>query len=109
MLRDPDGPGAAALAVPTGGAPLPVTRYADGRERINLGTGNYLGLAGDPRVIQAATAALAQYGTSTAGSRVLNGTTGLHLALEEELADYYGTEDAGLCPSGVNTSIALLS
>ena len=52
-------------AVPTGGAPLPVTRYADGRERINLGTGNYLGLAGDPRVVAAAAEALRRYGTST--------------------------------------------
>jgi 8-amino-7-oxononanoate synthase len=109
MLRDPEGPGAAALAVPTGGAPLPVTRYADGRDRINLGTGNYLGLAGDPRVIEAATAALQQYGTSTAGSRVLNGTTSLHLALEEELADHYGTESAVLTSSGVNANVALLS
>jgi 8-amino-7-oxononanoate synthase len=109
MLRDPDGPGHAALAVPTGGAPLPVTRYGDGRERINLGTGNYLGLAGDPRVIEAAAAALAQYGTSTAGSRVLNGTTALHLALEEELADHYGTEAAVLTSSGVNANVALLS
>ncbi|HEY4605444.1 MAG TPA: pyridoxal phosphate-dependent aminotransferase family protein [Blastococcus sp.] len=109
MLRDPDGPGAGATSVPTGGAPLPVTRYADGRERINLGTGNYLGLAGDPRVIEAAAAALARYGTSTAGSRVLNGTTGLHLALEEELADHYGTEAAVLTSSGVNANVALLS
>jgi 7-keto-8-aminopelargonate synthetase-like enzyme len=109
MLRDPDGPGAAALAVPTGGAPLPVTRYADGRERINLGTGNYLGLAGDPRVVAAAAAALQRYGTSTSGSRVLNGTTGLHLDLEEELADYYGTESAVLTSSGVNANVALLS
>jgi 7-keto-8-aminopelargonate synthetase-like enzyme len=109
MLRDPEGPGAAALAVPTGGAPLPVTLYADGRERINLGSGNYLGLAGDPRVVEAATAALRQYGTSTAGSRVLNGTTRLHLALEEELADHYGTEAAILTSSGVNANVALLS
>ena len=109
MLRDPDGPGAAALAVPTGGAPLPVTRYADGRERINLGTGNYLGLAGDPRVVEAATEALRRYGTSTSGSRVLNGTTGLHLTLEEELADYYGTEAAVLTSSGVNANVGLLS
>ncbi|MET0765480.1 MAG: pyridoxal phosphate-dependent aminotransferase family protein [Blastococcus sp.] len=109
MLRDPDGPQAPAYAVPTGGAPLPVTRYADGRERINLGTGNYLGLAGDPRVVEAASAALMQYGTSTAGSRVLNGTTSLHLALEEELADHYGTEAAVLTSSGVNANVALLS
>jgi 7-keto-8-aminopelargonate synthetase-like enzyme len=101
--------GAATHAVPTDGAPLPVTRYSDGRQRINLGTGNYLGLAGDPRVIEAAATALKQYGTSTAGSRVLNGTTGLHLALEEELADHYGTEAAVLTSSGVNANVALLS
>jgi 7-keto-8-aminopelargonate synthetase-like enzyme len=109
LLRDPSTPGSATAAVPTGGAPLPVTRYADGRERINLGTGNYLGLAGDPRVVEAAAAALQRYGTSTSGSRVLNGTTELHLSLEEELADYYGTEAAVLTSSGVNANVGLLS
>ena len=109
LLRDPRHPGAASVAVPTGGAPLPLTRYADGHDRINLGTGNYLGLAGDPRMIESATAALRRYGTSTSGSRVLNGTTGLHLQLEEELADLYGTEAAVLTSSGVNANIALLS
>jgi 8-amino-7-oxononanoate synthase len=73
--------GAATHAVPTGGAPLPVTRYADGEERINLGTGNYLGLAGDPRVVAAASAALTRYGTRA----------------------------AVLASSGVNANIALLS
>lgn len=109
LFRQHVADGAATHAVPTDGAPLPVTRYSDGRERINLGTGNYLGLAGDPRVVEAAAAALAQYGTSTAGSRVLNGTTLLHLALEEELADHYGTEAAVLTSSGVNANVALLS
>lgn len=109
LLRDPGHPGSASVAVPTAGAPLPVTRYADGHDRINLGTGNYLGLAGDPRLIEAAAAAVRRYGTSTSGSRVLNGTTGLHLQLEEELADLYGTEAAVLTSSGVNANIALLS
>jgi 8-amino-7-oxononanoate synthase len=40
---------------------------------------------------------------------VLNGTTGLHLALEDELADFYGTEAAVLTSSGVNANVALLS
>ena len=109
LLRDPSSPAAPTVAIPTGGAPLPVTRYADGRERINLGTGNYLGLAGDPRVVEAAAAGLQRYGTSASGSRVLNGTTGLHLRLEEELADYYGTEAAVLTSSGVNANVGLLS
>ena len=96
-------------AVPTAGAPQAVTRYADGRTRINLGSNNYLGLAGDPRVVEAAVEAVRQYGTSTAGSRVLNGTTRLHLALEEELADHYGAEAAVLTSSGINANLALLS
>jgi 8-amino-7-oxononanoate synthase len=109
LFREHDAAGAATHAVPTAGAPQPVTRYDDGRHRINLGTNNYLGLAGDPRVIEAAEAAVRQFGTSTSGSRVLNGTTRLHLALEEELADHYGTEAAVLTSSGINSNLALLS
>jgi 8-amino-7-oxononanoate synthase len=101
--------GGATHAVPTAGAPQPVTRYDDGRHRINLGSNNYLGLANDPRVIAAAETAVRQYGTSTSGSRVLNGTTRLHLALEQELADHYGTEAAVLTSSGINANLALLS
>jgi 8-amino-7-oxononanoate synthase len=108
-FREHDRLGAGTHAVPTEGAPEAVTGYADGRKRVNLGSNNYLGLAGDPRVIEAATEALRQYGTSTAGSRVLNGTTRLHLQLEAELADHYGTEAAVLTSSGVNANLALLS
>jgi 8-amino-7-oxononanoate synthase len=109
LLREHDRAGAGTHAVPTAGAPLAVTVYDDGRPRINLGSNNYLGLAGDPRVVEAAVDALRRYGTSTAGSRVLNGTTRLHLALEEELADHYGVEAAVLTSSGVNANVALLS
>jgi 8-amino-7-oxononanoate synthase len=109
LMREHDRTGARTHAVPTAGAPEALTVYADGRTRINLGSNNYLGLAGDPRVVAAAVEAVRQYGTSTAGSRVLNGTTRLHLALEEELADHYGTEAAVLTSSGVNANLALLS
>jgi len=109
LFRQHTRDGAATHAVPTGGAPQALTRYDDGRERINLGSNNYLGLAGDPRVIEAAVAAVRRYGSSTSGSRVLNGTTRLHLQLEEELADHYGTEAAVLTSSGINANVALLS
>jgi 8-amino-7-oxononanoate synthase len=59
--------------------------------------------------VEAAVSALRQYGTSAAGSRVLNGTTRLHLTLEQELAEHYGTEDAVLTSAGVNANVALLS
>jgi 8-amino-7-oxononanoate synthase len=108
-LREHDRLGAGTHSVPTDGAPEAITVYGDGRKRVNLGSNNYLGLAGDPRVIEAAVEALRRYGTSTAGSRVLNGTTGLHLALEAELADHYGTEAAVLTSSGINANLAVLS
>ncbi len=109
MFREHDRTGTATHGVPTAGAPEPVTVYDDGVPRVNLGSNNYLGLAGDQRVVEAAVDAVRRYGTSTSGSRVLNGTTRLHLQLEEELADHYGVEAAVLTSSGVNANTALLS
>ncbi|MGY1738699.1 aminotransferase class I/II-fold pyridoxal phosphate-dependent enzyme [Geodermatophilus sp. SYSU D00684] len=109
LLREHDRAGVGTHGVPTAGAPEPVTVYDDGVPRVNLGSNNYLGLAGDPRVVEAAVAAVRRFGTSTSGSRVLNGTTRLHLQLEEELADHYGVEAAVLTSSGVNANVALLS
>jgi 7-keto-8-aminopelargonate synthetase-like enzyme len=109
MMRRHVREGSASHSVPTGGAPQPVTVFDDGRPRVNLGTNNYLGLAGDPQVVEAAIGALRQYGTSAAGSRILNGTTRLHLTLERELAEHYGTEDAVITSAGVNANVALLS
>ena len=109
LFREQVRAGTATHSVPSAGAPEPLTVFDDGRRRINLGTNNYLGLAGDPRVVEAAVAALGRYGTSTSGSRVLNGTTRLHLALEEELADFYGCEAAVLTSSGINANLAVLS
>jgi 8-amino-7-oxononanoate synthase len=72
----------------------------EGRERIMLGSNNYLGLTGDPRVKQAARDALERYGTGLTGSRFLNGTLSLHLELEQELADWMGEEGALVFTTG---------
>jgi 8-amino-7-oxononanoate synthase len=72
----------------------------EGKERITLGSNNYLGLTGDARVKQAARDALDHYGTGLTGSRFMNGTTPLHLELERELADWMGTEDALVYTTG---------
>ena len=72
----------------------------EGRERITLGSNNYLGLTSDPRVKQAAREALEHYGTGLTGSRFMNGTTPLHLQLERELADWMGSEDALVYTTG---------
>jgi 8-amino-7-oxononanoate synthase len=72
----------------------------EGRERIMLGSNNYLGLTGDPRVKEAARQALERFGTGLTGSRFLNGTLSLHLELERELADWMGTDDALVFTTG---------
>src|SRR5919198_3453677 len=72
----------------------------EGRETIMLGSNNYLGLTGDPRVKQAARDALERYGTGVTGSRFLNGTLPLHLELERELAEWMGTDDALVFTAG---------
>jgi 8-amino-7-oxononanoate synthase len=72
----------------------------EGAERIMLGGNNYLGLTGDERVIKAAHDAVDRYGTGVTGSRFMNGTLPLHLELEQELADWMGTEDALVFTAG---------
>jgi 8-amino-7-oxononanoate synthase len=79
-----------------------------GAERIMLGSNNYLGLTGDARVHQGARDALDRYGTGLTGSRLLNGTTDLHLELERELAEWMGTEDAIVFTTGHQANVGTL-
>jgi 8-amino-7-oxononanoate synthase len=81
----------------------------EGRETIMLGSNNYLGLTTDDRVKQGAREALEQYGTGVTGSRLLNGTTPLHLDLERELAEWMGTEDAIVFTTGYQSNVGAIS
>ncbi|HEU0018750.1 MAG TPA: aminotransferase class I/II-fold pyridoxal phosphate-dependent enzyme [Thermoleophilaceae bacterium] len=81
----------------------------EGRERITLGSNNYLGLTGDERVKQAARDALDTYGTGLTGSRFMNGTTPLHLELERELADWMGAEDAIVFTAGYLANVGCIA
>jgi 8-amino-7-oxononanoate synthase len=80
----------------------------EGAQRIMLGSNNYLGLTGDPRVMQGARDALERYGTGLTGSRLLNGTLALHLELEAELAEWMGTEDAIVFTTGHQANVGTL-
>ncbi len=80
----------------------------EGRPRIMLGSNNYLGLTGDERVMRGAQDALRRYGTGLTGSRLLNGTTALHLDLERELAEFMGTDDAIVFTTGQQTNLGTL-
>src|SRR6188768_1949453 len=80
----------------------------EGRETIMLGSNNYLGLTGDERVKQAARDALETYGTGVTGSRLLNGTTPLHVALEKELAEWMRAEDAIVFSTGYQSNLGTI-
>ncbi len=81
----------------------------DGKELISLGSKDYLGLAHNPRVKDAAVKAIERYGTSTNGSRALNGTHPLHEELEETLAQFTGAESCVIFPGGYFSNIGILS
>jgi 8-amino-7-oxononanoate synthase len=89
------------------GPALPVV-HMEGAERIMLGSNNYLGLTDDPRVARGAREALDRYGTGLTGSRLLNGTTAMHLDLEAEIAAWMGTEDAIVFTTGHQANVGTL-
>jgi glycine C-acetyltransferase len=70
---------------------------------------DYLGLANHPDVVAAAEAALRQFGAGTAGARFICGTTSLHVAFEQELAEFLGLEAALTFSSGFAANVALIS
>lgn len=71
----------------------------NGRAYINLAANNYLGLAADPRVKQAAAQAVQKYGASLCSTPITTGYTDLCQVLERKLAGFLGLEDAILLPS----------
>src|ERR1039457_5660895 len=86
---------------------MPVVEM-EGAPRIMLASNNYLGLTADERVMKGAEDALHRYGTGLTGSRLLNGTTPLHLELERELAEWMQTEDALVFSTGHQANLGAL-
>jgi 8-amino-7-oxononanoate synthase len=80
-----------------------------GRDRLLLCTNDYLGLAADPRVVEAAREALAAFGAGSRAARSLTGDTEVHHALERELADFKHTEAALLFSSGFACNVGVIS
>jgi len=67
---------------------------------LDLASNDYLGLARHPEVVAAAVAAAERYGAGSTGSRLVTGTTQLHLDLEDALAARCGAESALVFSSG---------
>ena len=87
----------------------PVVRMDDGRDVLMFGSNSYLGLSDDPRLKEAAKAAIDKYGTSCSGSRFLNGTLDIHQQLEERLAQFVGKDDAVTFSTGFQVNLGVVS
>jgi glycine C-acetyltransferase len=74
-------------------------RVAGDRPVLNLCANNYLGLAGDPRIIAAAREGMDLWGYGLASVRFICGTQSLHKDLERRLSEFLGTEDTILYSS----------
>ena len=86
----------------------PVVKMA-GKDVLMFGSNSYLGLSDDPRLKEAAIEAIRKYGTSCSGSRFLNGTLDIHLALEEKLAALVGKEEAVTYSTGFQVNLGVVS
>jgi 8-amino-7-oxononanoate synthase len=80
-----------------------------GQQVINFASNDYLGLAGDERLMQAAIAAVREYGTGSTGSRLLSGHRELHRELEQAIAQLKQTEDALVFSSGYLANLGTIS
>ncbi len=69
-----------------------VIHMQDGSEVINLCANNYLGLSSDPAVVEAARAAITEYGFGMSSVRFICGTHDVHTALENRLSGFLATE-----------------
>lgn len=87
----------------------PVVRMADGSEKVLFCSNNYLNLANDPRVKQAAVEGIEKYGFGAAAARLVSGTMAPHAQLEEAFAAFLHKEAALVLPSGWAANQALLS
>jgi glycine C-acetyltransferase len=87
--------------------PQGVEVVVEGRRVLNFCANNYLGLSGDPRVVEAARATIAEWGYGLSSGRVLCGTQEIHRRLETEVARFLRTEDAILYSSCLDANAGI--
>jgi glycine C-acetyltransferase len=81
----------------------------DGREVINLASNNYLGLANDPRLREAAIDAVRKYGAGTGAVRTISGTLDMHMELERRIAAFKNVEACVVFQSGFTANAGTVS
>lgn len=81
----------------------------DGREVVNFASNDYLGLAGDRRLIRAAASALEDGGTGVGSSRLIAGNHRQHVQLEEAVADWLRVRGVRLFNTGYAANVGVLT
>ncbi|MDP8266505.1 MAG: 8-amino-7-oxononanoate synthase [Candidatus Aceula meridiana] len=81
----------------------------DGKQVVNFCSNNYLGLASDKRLLQAAANSLAQEGMGSGASRLVCGNLKRHRALEKKIAAFKGTEDCLVFSTGYMANVGIIS
>ena len=87
----------------------PTEAIINGRPTILAGTNNYLGLTFNADCVEAACRALKTEGTGTTGSRAANGTYNAHVALENDLADYFNCRSVIVFSTGYVANLGMIS
>ena len=90
------------------GSPQGAWLQVDGKKVLNFSSNNYLGLANNPRMKQAAKKAIDEYGVGPAAVRTIAGTMDLHVELDRRLAKFKGVESAISFQSGFTANLAVI-
>ncbi|RED98005.1 aminotransferase class I/II-fold pyridoxal phosphate-dependent enzyme [Marinoscillum furvescens] len=80
----------------------------EGKNVLMFGSNSYLGLTTHPKVKEAAINAVKKYGSSLSGSRYMNGTSDMHVELENRIAKFLGKEACALYSTGFQVNIGVL-
>src|SRR5512140_716388 len=96
------------VRIRTIGSPQGAWITVDGKKVLNLCSNNYLGFANDPRLKQAASKAVEEFGVGPAAVRSIAGTMVLHTELEKKLARFKRVEATISFQSGFNSNIATI-
>lgn len=81
----------------------------DGHEMLLMCSNDYLGLAGDPRLAEAAREAIDEHGFGSGASRLISGTRAPHVELERAIAAFKGQEAALVFGSGYMANVGIIS
>ena len=82
--------------------------WVNGKKILMVGSNNYLGLFDNKDIKNAVIEEVKKYGSSTCGSRFLNGTYSLHVNLENEIAKFMGKEEALMFSTGFQTNLGII-